>query len=179
VKGFIAEFQQNRNVLIALNDKDKTYDAMKSVRDVLVQYLSMLNVIKSKINFGNDAFSIKVGFSWKDVLKNDTWTSYNANFEYYCNLYNLATCYYNLGLSIPSTDDDTKLKEAIQYLQYSAWLFDNIKNEVPSVIPPKETPNDLTNNYLTYVFSLNLVFLHLSCSSSSKFAHSCRKEEVG
>lgn len=173
VKAFMTELQQNRNVLISLNDKDKTYDAMKSVRDILIQYLSMLNVTKSKINFGTDDFSLKVGFSWKDVLKNDTWTSYNVNFEYYCSLYNLAVCYYLLGVAIPSTEDDDKLKEAIKHLQNSAWLFDNIKNELPSILPVKETPNDMTNNYLTFVKISNLVLIYLFGPSSNPPTNCC------
>lgn len=112
----------------------------------------MLNVIKSKMNFGKDDFSIKVEFGWKDVLKNDMWYSYNVNHEYYSNLFNLATLYFCMGNSISIGDEDeAKLKEAIKYYQFSAHLFDNIKNELPSVVPPKETPPDMTQNYLTYV----------------------------
>ena len=60
MQGFIAEYQQNRNVIISLNEKDKTYEALKNTRDVIIQYLTMLNVIKSKMNFGKEDFSIKV-----------------------------------------------------------------------------------------------------------------------
>jgi hypothetical protein len=111
----------------------------------------MLNVIKSKMNFGKDDFCIKVEFGWKDVLKNDFWFSFNVSHEYYSNIFNLAVIYYNLGSSILLSDEETKLKQAIKYLQYSAWLFDNIKNEIPSIIPVKETPPDMSSNYLTYV----------------------------
>lgn len=150
MQAFVGEFQQNRNVLILLNDKEKSYDSMKGTKEVIVQYLSMLNVIKSKMNFGKDEFSIKVEFGWKDVLKNDFYYSYNINHEYYCCLYNLAVCYYNLACSISISDEEAKLKEAIKYLQYSSWVFDNIKNELPSLIPAKETPPDMTPNFLTY-----------------------------
>jgi hypothetical protein len=179
VQAFITEFQQNRNVIILLNEKDKTYDCMKNMKDVVIQYLSMLNVIKSKMNFGKDEFSIKVEFGWKDVIKNDFWYSYNINHEYYSTMFNLAVVFYNLGSSILITDEDTKLKEAIKYFQYSSWLFDTIKNELPSVIPIKETPTDMTGNYLTYVINyLILVFLYLSSSSSNLPTFSCREEKI-
>ncbi len=110
-----------------------------------------MNVIKSKMNFGKDEFSIKVEFGWRDNIKNDMWYSYNINHEHYTNLFNLATLYYCMGAAISISDDDVKLKEAIKHLQYSAWLFDNIKNELPALIPAKETPPDMTQNYLTYV----------------------------
>ena len=103
------------------------------------------------MNFGKDDFSIKIEFSWKDVAKNDFWTSHNINHEYYSNLFNLATLYFNLANSIKESDDELKLKESIKYFNHAAWLFDNIKNELPSLIPVKETPPDMTQNYLTFV----------------------------
>ncbi len=103
------------------------------------------------MNFGKDDFAVRIDFSWKDTLKNDYWTSSNLNFEYFSNVFNLATLYYCLGNSIPITENELKLKEAIKYFQHSAWLFDNIKSELPSIIIPKETPNDMIADYLTYV----------------------------
>jgi hypothetical protein len=103
------------------------------------------------MNFGKEDLCIKIEFSWKDALKNDNWSSYNINFEYFSNLFNLGVCYYNLGLSIPITEDEGRLRESIKNFQYASWIFDNIKNEVSNTIPVKETPPDLTSNYLTYV----------------------------
>jgi hypothetical protein len=156
VQNFITEFQQGRNVIILLNEKDKTYDSMKNTKEMLVQYLTLLSVIKSKMNFGKDDFSIKVEFAWKDVIKNDFWYSSNVNHEFYSGLYNLAVAYYSLAASISQADEDTKLKEGIKYFQYSSWIFDNIKNELPTLIPAKETPPDMTQNFLTYVKSFFL-----------------------
>jgi hypothetical protein len=131
---------------------------MKTVKEHLINYLTMLNVIKSKMNFGKDDFSIKVDFAWRDVIKNDFWYSNNVNFEYYSSLFNLAIAYSCLGSSILSSDDEVKLKEGIKYFQFSSWLFDNIKNELPSLIPAKETPTDMTQNFLTYVRKQNFIF---------------------
>lgn len=151
MQGFITEFQQNRNVLINLNDREKTIDALKGYKTIIVQYLSMLNIIKSKMNFGKDSYSIKVEFYWKDVLKNDLMSSYNSNFDYYSNFFNLAVCYYSLGMAVLPNDEEIKVKESIKNFQYAAWIFDNIKNELPNALPPKEIPSDMTPNYLTYV----------------------------
>lgn len=165
MESFISEFQQNRNVLTSLDDKDMSYDSLSKTKDMIIQYLKMLNLIKSKMNFGKEDFSVKIQFGWKDVLKNDFCYSYNINFEYYSILYNLAVTYYLIGNSISMENStETKLKEAIKYFQYSAWIFDNIKNEVLTFMPPKETPYDMSSNYLTYVnMILPIVLIHIAC----------------
>ena len=159
VQQFITEYQQCRNLIILLNEKDKTYDSMKTVKENLINYLTNLTLIKSKMNFGKDDFSIKVDFAWRDVVKNDFWYSNNVNFEYYSCLFNLAIAYSCLGSCILPTEDEAKLKEGIKYFQFSSWLFDNIKNELPSLIPAKETPIDMSQNYLTYVRKNSNIFL--------------------
>lgn len=151
VQSFINEFQQNRNVLTNLNEKDKSGDALKGYKAIILQYLSMLNLIKSKMNFGKDSLCIKVEFNWKDVLKNDFMSSFNINYEYFSTFFNLAVCYYSIGMATPLNEDEIKLKEAIKNFQYAAWIFDNIKNEISNALPLREIPSDMTPNYLTYV----------------------------
>jgi hypothetical protein len=158
VQSFINEFQQNRNVLINLNEKDKTSDALKGYKNIIVQYVSMLNLIKSKMNFGKDNLCIKVEFAWKDVLRNDFISSFNVNFEYFSSLFNLGVCYYSMGMAVELTEDETKLKESIKNFQYAAWIFDNIKNELTNAVTAKEIPTDMTPNYLTYVIP-NIVLM--------------------
>jgi hypothetical protein len=131
---------------------EKTNDSMKKHKEAIVSYINMLNLLKSKINFGKDEYSLKLEFGWKDVLKNDFYYSNNVNLEHFSLLFNLAVCYNTLGSSLTAkTDDDTQLKEGIKNYQYAAWLFDKIKNEVPTHIPIKEIQPDLSVNYLTYV----------------------------
>jgi hypothetical protein len=162
VEGFIKETCQNRNIILSLEGNEKTVDSLKVMKENLVNYLKMLNVLKSKINFGNDKYSLKVEFGWRDVLKDSFYYSYNINLEYFSVLFNLAICYNCLGNAVAEKgDDDNLLKEAIKYYQHSAWIFDKIKNEVPIVIPVKEIQPDMTANYLTYVKSLNIVFIYL------------------
>jgi hypothetical protein len=152
VQSFIVELQQCRNTLIKLNEVDKGYESLKKTKDNLIEYLQYINLLKSKMNFGTDQFSLKFEFSWKDVLKNDSCTSNNINFEYYNNLFNLAVCYNLLGTSISiNNEEELKLKESIKYFQHAAWLFECIKNEINSNLNSKEIPSDMTDNYLTYV----------------------------
>lgn len=112
----------------------------------------MINYLKGKINFGNDQYSIKLEFSWKDVLKNDFFSSFNVNFELYSTMFNLAVCFNLLGKTVDKkSEDENKIREAIKYFQYAAFLFDKIKQEITGIIPAKEIQPDMSSNYLTYV----------------------------
>ena len=112
----------------------------------------MLASLKQKINFGVDEYSLKMEFSWKDTLKNDFYTSFNVNFEYYNTLFNLAVIFKRLGSYFYGVQDDQKLKEGIKYFQHASWAFDKIKNELPTFLPAKEITPDLSANFLTFVF---------------------------
>jgi hypothetical protein len=111
----------------------------------------MLNLIKSKMNFGKDNLCIKIEFSWKDVLRNDLMSSFNINFEYFSTFFNLGVCHYSIAMATALNEEEIKLKDAIKNFQYAAWIFDNIKNEISNALPPKDIPSDMTPNYLTYV----------------------------
>lgn len=52
--------------------------------------------------------------------------------------------------------DETKMKEAVKYFQYAAYIFDKIKTEIPAVVPAKEIQPDLSTNFLTYASYLAL-----------------------
>jgi hypothetical protein len=130
---------------------DQTLDSLKSHKTTTTDYLIMLNQLKSKINFGNDTYSLQIEFTWKDSLKNDNHTSYNVNLEYYSAMFNLAVIYRQIGKCYFGANEDGKLKEGIKSFQYAAWLFDKIKNEIPSFIPVKEINPDLSSTFLSYV----------------------------
>ena len=104
------------------------------------------------MNFGKEDHCIKIEFEWRDVLKNSKWKSYNINFEYFNCLYSLATIYYILGnLSTEEAgNDESKLKESINYYKNAAGLYDLIKNEITNGLSPKEIPYDLSPSYMTY-----------------------------
>lgn len=152
IQDFVSNFIQHRSIVANLNDLDRSLDKLKSYKETVVIYLSMLYALKSKINFGRDEYCMQLEFSWKDALRNEFYHSYNINFEYYSSYFNLAIIYVLMGkLLSKSSGDDSKLKEGIKYFQTAAWIFDNIKQEIPICIPAKETPPDLSSNYLSYV----------------------------
>ena len=48
VEKFLAEVQQNRNVISDLGEVKQTLDTLKSNRQICLQYLQQLNLLKSK-----------------------------------------------------------------------------------------------------------------------------------
>lgn len=118
----------------------------------MILYLNMLNFIRTKIFFGNDKYSVKIEFSWKDTLKNSFVSSYNISFEYNCILFNLAICNNFIAKLVnPDQDEELKLKEAIKMLEISAGIIDKIKRELQLDMFEKEIPNDLSSIYSTFV----------------------------
>ena len=139
VEKFLGEVQQNRNVISDLGEVKQNLDSLKSNRQICMQYLSQLNLLKSKMSFGKDKLAVHLGFMWKDTLKNSNCNSMNINFEFYNVMFNLATIFLNIGRieSVEAAGDDNRLKEAIKSYQYAAGFFDRIKNEAPQSIPEK------------------------------------------
>ena len=161
VEKFLAEVQQNRNVLSDLGEMKQTLDALKSNRQICLQYLQQLNLLKSKMSFGKEKIAVHLEFNWKDTLKNSNCKSMNINFEIYNVLFNLATIYLNIARmeSVEAAGtDEAKLKEAIKSYQYAAGIYDKIKNEIAQCVPEKEIPNDLKPNYMTYCSCLCIAY---------------------
>ena len=160
VEKFLGEVQQNRNVISDLGEVKQTLDSLKSNKQICMHYISQLNLLKSKMSFGQDKLAVHLGFVWRDTLKNSNFNSMNINFELYNVMFNLATVYLNIGRmeSVEAGNDDSRLKEAIKSYQYAAGFFDRIKNEAPLSIPEKELPNDLRPNYMTYCSSLCIAY---------------------
>ena len=125
------QIQQNRNVVINIGGLQQSIDTLKQNKNILLNYMAQLQLIKSKMNFGKSDHCIKIEFMWKDIFKDSKWKSYNINFEYYNCFYNLRTIYYTLGLYTKKEagNDESLLKESIHYFKYSAGIYDQIKNE--------------------------------------------------
>ena len=151
IETFISCLVSSRNYLITISQMETTVDSLKNMKSQIVEYLRNITSLKSRISFGTDNFSLKLQFSWKDILNNDYYSSYNINYEYYSNLFNLGVVYTYLGKSTAIDEDETKLKEGIKCLNYAAWVYDKIKAELPNLIPIKETPSDMKADYLSYV----------------------------
>ena len=152
VETFLSEVQQNRNVISQMGTMNQNLDTLKTNKEILLQYINQLNLIKGKMTFGKEDFCVKIEFQWKDVFKAKTWSSYNINFEFYNSLFNLAMIYYIMGFLITKEcgDDEERLKESVKYYRYASGLFDTIKNDAASVIPAKELPPDLGFSYMSY-----------------------------
>ena len=161
VEKFLAECQQNRNVISDLGDVKQNLDSLKSNRQICLHYLSQLNLLKSKMSFGKEKLAVHIEFNWKDTFKNNNWKSMNINFEIYNVMFNLANIYLNIA-KIESYEaagnDDAKLKEAIKSFQYAAGFFDKIKNEALQCVSEKELPYDLKPNYMTYCSYLCIAY---------------------
>ena len=115
VESFLSEVQQNRNVVCNFNDFSKNMDTLKTNKEILLQYINELNLIKSKMTFGKEDYCVKIEFQWKDTFKANNWSSYNIALEYYSNLFNLAVIYFNIAklTAAEAAGDDAKLKESI------------------------------------------------------------------
>ena len=79
VEKFLGEVQQNRNVISDLGEVKQTLDSLKSNRQICMHYISQLNLLKSKMSFGQDKLAVHLGFVWKDTLKNSNFNSMNIN----------------------------------------------------------------------------------------------------
>ena len=164
VETFLTEVQQNRNVVCNFNDFSKNMDTLKTNKEILLQYINELNLIKSKMTFGKEDYCVKIEFQWKDTFKSNNWSSFNIALEYYSNLFNLAVIYFNIAklTAAEAAGDDAKLKESIKCYQYAAGLFDMIKNEIPSSLNAKEIPYDLTVNYMTFCSYICVAFAQVN-----------------
>ena len=117
-----------------------------------MQYITQLNLLKSKLSFGKEKIAVYLNFNWKDTLKNSNCSSMNINFEIYNAKFNLATIYLNIARmeSAEAGNDNERLRNAIKSYQFATGLFYRIKNEDGQYIPEKEFTNDLKANYMTY-----------------------------
>ena len=94
---FITQLQLNRNVISNLKITYDTLEEVERLRTILTVYISDLNALKSKISFGNSN-GVNIEFIWNDTIKNKKWKSKNIEFEYYNSIFNLASCYFMIGI---------------------------------------------------------------------------------
>ena len=120
-------------------------------RDTAVNYLQMLNQVKNKINFGRDAYALKIDFAWKDTLVDDKYTSNSIHFEYYSVLFNIGIVYFEMGKSSMASGDDLKFKEGVKQFQTASWVFDRIKEEFQLYIQVGNIQPDLQMSYMSFV----------------------------
>jgi hypothetical protein len=151
VKSYFSELSQNRNVLSQMGEVQDGIDQLKTTLDILTGYLNMLSAIKQKMTFGKESYSCKIEFIWTDTIKESKWNSYNIFFEIYNVMFNLATCYYNLGYQTgKAATEKSGHRDASKYYKHAMYLYDVIKEEAGTKIIEKELPYDLYPSHLDY-----------------------------
>lgn len=156
IESLINDLEFFRNSIISFEGVELTKDSLTKIKNNILDYLRLLSTIKKRIPFGSDDNSVKIEYKWYDVLKDDSYCSYNFNHEYYNHLFNLAVCLVNIAKTSNFTDSEEDLKVAVKNFNYAAWIFDKIKQELPNFINTKEIMPDMNLNYLTYCNNLCL-----------------------
>jgi len=151
IESFVQEFVQNRNVLIKITESVGLMENLKIYRETSVNYLTMINALKNKINFGKESFNLKLDFGWKDTLSEEKFLSNSIHFEYYSVMFNLALIYFEMGKAVYFVEEDVKLKDGVKYFQTAASLFDKIKEEYQLYIQALNIQPDLQLNYMSFV----------------------------
>ena len=156
VKDFIAELQQNQNVISQMTGVVTNVDQIRTNKEIYLSYINQLEKLKGKMTFGKEEFSAKIEFTWTDTLKKSKFSSYNINFEFYNALFNYATLHFLLAtfLAKEAGNEESILKEVTKNYRYAMGVYDIIKTEAAIKIPQKEMPIDLSSNFLDYLINL-------------------------
>ena len=151
VKSYFRELSQCRTVMSQMGTVQDNIDQLKQNINIISSYINMLSAVRQKMTFGKESYSCKIEFTWTDTIKESKYSSYNIFFEIYNALFNLATCYYNLGTQLSlSAKEKTEHKEASQCFKQAMYLFNVIKEEANLKISEKEMPFDLFIPHLDY-----------------------------
>jgi hypothetical protein len=157
---FVIKLTNLRKKISSPNSYKETLNDLKDLKDSIISYINMLNFLKTKIPFGKDQFSLKIEFVWMDTVKDSNNTSTDINYEIYSNLFNLAICNNSIAkLTDPEKEEESKLKDVIKNLEFSAGIIEKIRKELPTLIPEKEIPIDLSDKYLEFVKKIFTNFL--------------------
>ena len=174
VENFFRDIKQNRDVICNLTKNNSSAEKFNQHRLILTTYLNEILALKSKMTFGKQSYSCKVGFCWSDTICHQEWKSYNIYFEIYNCLYNLAVIYYCLGNYLGNTakDDKNLLKESVISYKHALYIFDRLKNEAYSAISIKELPYDLYPAHLSYCSKLCIIFGQIQIVKVAQFTSS-------
>jgi hypothetical protein len=169
VQSFFRDIKQNRDVMTKLCKNETNHEQLIQHRSILTTYLNEILTLKSKMTFGKQSYSCKIGFVWTDIICSKEWKSYNIYFEIYNCLFNLGVLYFKLGDSVAKnvSDDDkdknkerdkSKNREAVKYFKQALYIFDRLRNTAYSAISSKELPYDLYPNYLKYLCKICIIY---------------------
>ena len=171
VENFFRDIKQNREVICNLSKNNSSEEVFKKHRLILTTYLNEILALKSKMTFGKQSYSCKIGFCWSDTICNKEWKSYNIYFEIYNCLYNLGVIYYCLGNYLGNTakDDKNLLKESVINYKHALYIFDRLRHEAYSAISTKELPYDLYPSHLSYCSKLCIIFGQIQIIKVAQF----------
>ena len=171
VENFFRDIMQNREVICKLSKNNINSDKLTQFKLVLTTYINEILTLKSKMTFGKQSYSCKIGFCWSDTICDKEWKSYNIYFEIYNCLYNLAVVYYLLGKHYGNTakDDKNVLKESVISYKHALYIFDRLRHEAYSTISTKELPYDLYPSHLCYCAKLCIIYGQLEIIRVAQF----------
>ena len=160
VQTFFRDIKQNRDVICKLSKNETNEEQLIQHKLVLTTYLNEILTLKSRMTFGKQSYSCRIGFIWTDTITSNEYKSYNIYFEIYNCMFNLGVIYFNLGnyAAKNANDDKVKLKEAVKYFKNALYLFDRLKNTAYSTISSKELPYDLYPQHLKYLSQMCIIF---------------------
>ena len=160
IETFFRDIKQNRDVICKLAKNETNEEQLTQHKLVLTTYLNEILTLKSKMTFGKQSYSCKVGFIWTDTICSKEWKSYNIYFEIYNCMFNLGVIYFKLGtyISKNAKEDKNKSKEAVNYFKHALYLFDRLKNTAYSAISSKELPYDLYPSHLKYCAQMSIIY---------------------
>ena len=159
VQNFFRDIKQNRDVLTKLSKNETSEEQLIQHKSIMTTYLNEILTLKSKMTFGKQSYSCKIGFVWTDTISSNEWKSYNIYFEIYNCLFNLGVIYFKLGdFSAKNKDDIHKNKEAVKYFKQALYIFDRLRNTAYSAISSKELPYDLYPSHLRYLCKICIIY---------------------
>ena len=160
IKNYFRDIKQNRDVICKLSKNETNEEQLVQHKLILTTYLNEILTLKSKMTFGKQSYSCKIGFIWTDTICSKEWKSYNIYFEIYNCMFNLGVIYFSLGnnLSKNTKDDKNKSKEAVNYFKHALYLFDRLRNTAYSAINSKELPYDLHPSHLKYLAQMCIIY---------------------
>ena len=160
IKNYFRDIKQNRDVICKLSKNETNEEQLVQHKLVLTTYLNEILTLKSKMTFGKQSYSCKIGFIWTDTICSKEWKSYNIYFEIYNCMFNLGVIYFSLGnnLSKNTKDDKNKSKEAVNYFKHALYLFDRLRNTAYCAINSKELPYDLHPSHLKYLAQMCIIY---------------------
>ena len=160
VRNFFRDIKQNRDVLTKLSKNETSQEQLIQHKSIMTTYLNEILTLKSKMTFGKQSYSCKIGFIWTDTISSNEWKSYNIYFEIYNCLFNLGVIYFKLGdfTAKSNKNDINKNKEAVKYFKQALYIFDRLRNTAYSAISSKDLPYDLYPSHLRYLCKICIIY---------------------